>query len=239
MEKVHKTLKELGLENREIKIYLTLIRQDMTALQISRSTKIDRTTIYDILEKLTTKGLASHYIKNKSKHFSVLTPKELLNYFQERYSSLKSIMPSLNEISKRIQNETKCEIFQKKEGIKTVLKDLINGNKDYKVINIKKEYENILGFFIDQGILKLDKLKAKETAIVEKGLSFTKLKNGNYRYLDKKLLSQTTTIIYQNTTVFLIWDEPYTAIRITNPTFTKTQTEYFKLLWSIASNNQN
>lgn len=235
MEKMSEILNELGFEEREAKIYLLLIKEgDLPALAISRKTEIDRTTIYDILERLISKGFVSTYIKNKSKQFHPLQPDKLLVHFKEKFASLEKIMPELKKINISSKESITCELFQGKDGIKMILKDLISRGKDYKVIGIKKEYEEVLGFFNESGVLKLNEFKAKEVAIVEKGTDFIKLKNGDYRYLDKETLSQTTTIIYDDVVVFFIWSKPYYAIKVENKIFRKAQEDYFDLLWKIA-----
>ncbi|MAH07867.1 hypothetical protein CMI38_06485 [Candidatus Pacearchaeota archaeon] len=235
MEKIKEVLKELGIEKREIEIYLTLIgEQDLTALQIAKKTKIDRTTTYDILEKLINKGMASSFIKNKTKHFRVLTPNNLLSYFKDKYYSLESIVPSLNDLSKKSKEFVSCELFQGKEGIKTVIKEFLETKANYKAIGIRKEYEEFLKFFTDQTILKINISRMKETAIVEKGSKFTETKNGTYRFINKKFLPPISTLIYKNIVVFFIWKEPYFAIRIENKDFAKLQDEYFNLLWKSA-----
>ncbi len=233
-QKVIEILKDLGFEEREIKIYFALIKEDLTALQISKETGIDRTTTYDILEKLIQKGIVSSMVKNKTKNFTALSPKKILMHFKEKYYSLEKIIPELNKINKQNKDPVKCELFQGKEGLKTIIRDLLETNKDYKAIGIRKEYEDILGYLVDQGILKLTELKIKETAIVEKGVTFKKLKHGIYRYLDDKLLPPTTTLIYADVVVFFIWQEPYFAVRIKSKHLAKTQEEYFNLLWKIA-----
>jgi len=235
MSKLFEILKDLGFEEREIKIYLALIRLgDSPALKISKEIGIDRTTTYDILERLIGRGIVSLYIKNKSKHFSALAPDNLLNYFKEKYSSLENILPDLKKISNHTPELVKCELFYGKEGLKSVGKDIVDKTKEYRVIGIRKEYEEILGYFNEQAILKLDQFKAKEIAIVEKNAKFKKLKNGEYRYLDKKLLSPITTLIYKNKVVFFIWKEPYFAVSIENEPLAKAQTEYFNILWKTA-----
>ena len=181
MSNISEVLKDLGFEEREIKIYLTLIRSgDSPALRISKETGIDRTTTYDLLERLIGKGIVSSYIKNKSKHFSALTPEKLRLYFKEKYSSLENIIPELKRISNQTPGAVKCELFYGKEGLKSVGKDIVNNAKEYRVIGIRKEYEEILGYFNEQAILKLDQFKIKELAIVEKNAKFMKLKN-DYR----------------------------------------------------------
>ena len=235
MSKIFEILKDLEFDDREIKIYLTLLRLGVSpALKISKEAGIDRTTAYDVLERLIIRGIVSSYVKNKSKQFSALTPEKLLSYFKEKYSSLENILPELKKISNQTPEIVKCELFYGKEGLKSVGKDIVNNTKEYRVIGIRKEYEEILGDFNEQAILKLDQFKAKEMAIVEKNAKFTKLKNGEYRYLDKKLISPVTTLIYKNKVVFFIWKEPYFVVSIDNVQLAKAQREYFNFLWKIA-----
>jgi len=175
--KIKSVLEELGLEEREINIYLTLIsNQNLTALQISKHTRIDRTTTYDILERLMNKGITSSFIENKIKHFKALTPKKLLVHFKEKFSSLENILPSLNQIRDKSKNPVSCELFQGKNGLKTLLRDFIESNTNYKAIGIRKDYEEILGHLTDQLILRLDNLNVKEMAIVERGAKFIPVK---------------------------------------------------------------
>ncbi|MBI2662018.1 hypothetical protein HYX11_00995 [Candidatus Woesearchaeota archaeon] len=235
MSNVFEILKDLEFEDREIKIYLALLRLgDSPALKISKEAGIDRTTAYDVLERLIIRGIVSSYVKNKSKQFSALAPEKLLSYFKEKYSSLENILPELKKISNQTPEMVKCELFYGKEGLKTVGKDIVNNTKEYRVIGIRREYEEILGYFNEQAILKLDQFKAKEWAIVEKNTKFMKLKNGEYRYLNRKLLSPVTTLIYKNKVVFFIWKEPYFAVSIENVQLAKAQTEYFNILWKMA-----
>lgn len=239
MNDIGEVLKNLGFDEKEVKVYLAIIKSgDSPALKISQETRIDRTTIYDILERLISKGIVSSYIKNKSKHFSTLSPEKLLYYFKEKYSSLENILPELNKITNQTAESVKCELFTGKEGLKTISKDIVNNAKRYLVIGIRREYEEILGFFNEQAILKLNKLRAKERAIVEKDAKFVKLKYSQYRYLSKKLLSPITTLIYENNVIFFIWQEPYFAVRIESETLAKAQTEYFRILWKYAAPNQ-
>jgi hypothetical protein len=140
----------------------------------------------------------------------------------------------LNRLSSQTREPIKCELFYGVEGLRTLLKEIISRGKDYKAIGIRKEYEEIIGYLTDPFITKLNKFKAKETAIVERGITFTKLRRGNYRYLEKNKMPPVTTAIYEDKSIFIIWTEPYYAIRIENKTFAKAQEEYFKIMWDMA-----
>lgn len=116
MNKINEMLEDLGLEKREIKIYLALLQNNTRpALQLSKETRIDRTTIYDILERLIDKGIVSSIIKNNTKHFTALMPDELLLHFKEKYSTLEGMLPDLKKLTTQTKETLKCEIFQAKE----------------------------------------------------------------------------------------------------------------------------
>ena len=233
MENIQSTLEDLGLRKQEIKIYLALIKHDsLSALQISKETGIDRTTAYDILRKLIDKGIVSTVHKRKTKHFMALSPDDLLFHYKRKYSSLESIMPQLKKMAGPPTEPVKCELFQGKDGLINVIKDLVVSKRNYKAIGIREEYEEIIGYFHKQFLIKIDMTKVKETAIVERNAVFKKAKNGEYRYLDTKL-QPITTIMYGEVVVFFIWEGPYTAIRVKNKTFAKSQEAQFDLLWKI------
>lgn len=121
-----------------------------------------------------------------------------------------------------------------REGLRTIVKEVMSRGKDYKAIGIRKEYEEIIGYLTGPAIKTLDNFKAKETAIVERGTTFRKLKNGDYKYLEKGKMPPVTTVLYGNTSVFIVWSEPYFAVKIENKTFAKAQDEYFTIMWNMA-----
>ena len=104
-------------------------------------------------------------------------------------------MPSLEEISKpNTKEKLKCEIFQGLEGLKTALKDLVKAKTDYKIIGIKEEYEKILGYFNEQGTIKLNQSKVKEEAIIEEGVIVKKLKNSIHKKIKKGIKNESQSI---------------------------------------------
>ncbi len=235
MKSVYDVLEELGFEQREAQIYTTLIRdEELPALQLARKLKIDRTTVYDILDRLIAKGIVSVIIKNKSKHFRALSPRKLLANFKDKYFFLESELSYLESLARNPAELVSCEIFYGEEGIKSVIKGFLQDKNNYKIIGIKGEYEEVLGYFSNQILLRLYESRRRGKAIVQKGETFQKLKNEEYRYIGKTLDSSVTTLIYGDTTVFFIWTQPYYAISVKSKEMRKAQEEYFQLLWSNA-----
>ena len=81
-------LKEFGLSDNEVKVYLTLLKTGIsTANRISELTGVKRSTTYDTLKLLAVKGIISTHIKEGKNFFESAHPSkilELLKYKEER-----------------------------------------------------------------------------------------------------------------------------------------------------------
>src|SRR3989338_8776664 len=85
-----KLLEEIGLTRGEIAVYTTLLKLgETTTGKIVEEAQISSGKIYEILEKLIKKGLASYIVKEKTKYFSAASPNRILDYVHEREEDLK------------------------------------------------------------------------------------------------------------------------------------------------------
>ena len=72
-------LKQIGLLDAEIEIYLAVLRLGSTSVTaLYKETAIHRTHIYDLLEKLKEKGLVSEFLQSGVKYFQATPPRKLL-----------------------------------------------------------------------------------------------------------------------------------------------------------------
>jgi len=115
-----KILEEIGLTKGEIKVYLTLLKTgETTTGEIIKEAQISSGKIYEILDKLIAKGLASYIIKEKTKYFQASSPNRILDYFHEKEFSLKQKeqeiekeLPSLLSLEKQGKKDTKPIYFK-------------------------------------------------------------------------------------------------------------------------------
>lgn len=85
-----KALKEIGLTETEIKVYLALLNLGTTSAgKIFHETGVYRKNLYDALSKLIDKGLVTYVKENKIKFFQTKNPDNLFNYLDEQKSKIE------------------------------------------------------------------------------------------------------------------------------------------------------
>ncbi len=100
MEKLHTILKEIGLTDKEIKVYLSLLELEHTTVQwIAKKSNLNRTTVYDILFSLQQKGLTRFYVKEKTRYFVAAEPDRLTEILEEKIYKEKRV---LNQLEKEL-----------------------------------------------------------------------------------------------------------------------------------------
>jgi len=123
----YKTLKKIGLSEKEAKIYLAVLELGETSIQrISNKSGIKRTTVYDILDYLKQKGLISTIKKNKKVFFYAEGPEALQEDLEEKQNILKHAMPELLSLANLIDKKPKTKYYEGLEGIKEVYLDTLN-----------------------------------------------------------------------------------------------------------------
>ena len=174
-------------------------------------------------------------IKEQNKQwFQATNPERIKEYLLEKIDKVDKLIPELNKIKERTREETRVEIYKGKEGIKTVLNDIIREGKDYYTIGSVKEFEEILPIFSEQFLRKVNKSGMKENVILEKGIEIIKAKKHEYRYLPKEYIFLSGIIVYTDKVAFFIWKEPYIQILIKNKDIAKSYLTQFNILWKMA-----
>lgn len=118
-------LKEYGLTDKEIEVYLALLPLGSINIQeIAKRIGLPRTTIYNTLNYLSTKGLVSKIIKGHITFFEATEPKKLINDIEEKKKLLTSALPELENLKKQIIESSSVEIYEGFKGISTILSEV-------------------------------------------------------------------------------------------------------------------
>lgn len=244
-----KILQDIGLTESEIKVYLALLKLGQTtAGKIVDEAKVTRSKIYDILERLKTKGLVSYIVKESTKYFSATNPNNILRYLeekekkiQEEKNSIKKILPELLNQQKLSQKDKVAEVFIGVNGMKNafnVLVEEFEEKEPYYVFGAGKG-ENVeqIQIFFSQLHLKRKEKKVKSFIIFNESSRSLfeeqeKSKLAEVRYI--KQSTPTAINVYKDYTIMAILTKEPITLLIKNKETADSFREYFKLMWKIA-----
>ena len=238
MEK--QTLIKIGLTDNEADIYLALLSIGPSLVsKIVEKTRINRTHIYDRLSHLMKKGLVAYVIKNNRKHFYAAEPKRLLRYLEEKQEEIakekeevKSILPKLEKIIPEIKDES-VEVYEGKEGLKTILEDIIRSKEDILTYGSEGNFSNVLRFYFKHYLKRLEKtgISMKVLFNYDSSRKPFSWKFAKARYLPKIYKTPTETTIYgEKVTIFILTGSPK-VILIKSKTVAESYKRYFNVLW--------
>ena len=141
-------LKQFGLNDKEIKVYLALLNLGTSNVhKIAERADIIRTTTYDILKSLIEKGLASYVIKNNIKYFEAANPEKIIGILEEKKQIIQDIIPELNKIKELVIEKPTIEVYEEKEGLKTILEDMLKTKQDILGYFSTKFYNTLITYF--------------------------------------------------------------------------------------------
>lgn len=233
-------LKEFGLTDNEIKIYLALLRLgNASPTEISEKTGLHRSYVYDAMERLLEKGIASYVFVNNKKLFQPSDPRKMAEMAETRKSAIEKIIPELQRIMLQEKSDTKLEIHKGKGVLKAALNDVLLSCKRGDMIHsigIDDEiYQKIDPVHLSRYLRQAGKKGIKERVISAKGSKpHPETKITEYRYLDGKYMTSTATWIYADKVLILTLGIPFIAIIIKNKDIANTYRRQFALLWKVA-----
>lgn len=229
---------QLGLEDREIKIYTELLRLGPSkAGVLARRVFIDRSVVYKLLYRLIEKGFVSSVIRENRKYFQATDPEKLLDVLKEREARLKEIIPELRSLKKTIV-ETQVEVYKGKEGFKTVMNDLLKYKEDLYGIGYTAKGPEIDKYWYEQWNIQRIKRKLYRIYLVSSEtakLEVTKRPLTTIKIMPDGFVSPSSTIIFgDNVAIFFPEEDDFTGIIIRSKRISKAYKSFFDTLWRLS-----
>jgi len=233
-------LKIYGLSEKEAKVYLALIKLGRgTVNALAEKADLVRTTTYDILKSLREKSLVSSADINNVLYFESSSPDELTNRLDEKKERIKKIIPELKKIKEVQPIRPEVQLFEGKEGVKTVFKEILREAKPTIAIANNKQMVKLIPYFAHYFIKQRATKKIPLRIICEPSqFSKTMLKNKDTKEYRKTRTLESCNGIFLNEYVFgdkvaildSEADEPV-GILITHKEFAKTQRILLEETW--------
>ncbi|PJA87086.1 MAG: hypothetical protein CO141_01385 [Candidatus Moranbacteria bacterium CG_4_9_14_3_um_filter_42_9] len=121
------TLKQIGLHEKEAKIYLACLELGEAGIKdIASKSGIKRTTIYEIIDDMINVGYFKVTSRGKRKYYVAIDPQELKILIRKKEALLNNILPQLSAMSNVSDVKPKVWFYQGKDGILHAYEDSLN-----------------------------------------------------------------------------------------------------------------
>jgi sugar-specific transcriptional regulator TrmB len=143
MDIIAKKLENMGFEPKETLIYLAILKLGKaTITDISRSSRIKRTTIYEYLDNLESKGLIYRTAKGKRIQYLAESPSKIGKIIERRKNEFEKIFPELDKIYSVSSFKPKVRFYEGKVGIKAIYDEMTNTSQIvYGTFSARKYFE--------------------------------------------------------------------------------------------------
>ncbi len=237
---------QIGLTEGEAKVYSAMLKEGSSTVgPLVKESGVAYSNIYEILERLIKKGLATHIVKEKTKYFQLIGINNLEAYLDKKEEEIKdhkkvlnSIKPQMEKISKNIFQD--AEIFTGKKGLRSAYEALLQDTgkgeeflfffvpEEKTIKEVDKFYLTIVGKIKASGVgLKgISNKSYRKSGVVKYTTSWIKMK-----YVDFPIPSNVD--ICKDKMLFISWDKSI-GFLIKSKELTDNFKKYFYSVWKQA-----
>lgn len=244
MTMLEATLKKFGLNEKEIKVYLSLLKLGSAPVRrIAEDSELNRTTTHDILNKLIIEGLVSFVDKTKHRYFTVEPPEHIItalkirkNQIEQTEEDVNKILPELKSLYEKSEFRPKAKYFEGEVGLRTILQDVLDSvshtpERQYYVYSSSTIRDTIKSVFPEYNKERVKHKISVQSISIGPGGGVHGL--DERKWLSQKESGPTYTMIYANKVALISLDDkkqPLGVVLEDSNTF-QTQVMIFKSLW--------
>jgi predicted transcriptional regulator len=240
-------LEEIGLTRTEAKTYLALLELGQsTTGTILQQSGLNSGKIYEILESLKRKGLASEITRNGKRFFAAAPPAQLEHFLEQKRAALvteeqhiKRLLPQLNAIHRERRQPKQIVTYSGFRGIMTAAEQALDDTKpSEEILSLGISDVNAWSqtFWNKWEKLRAAKQVTARYILSERGTIYDELKSE--RGVRVRILPALTPVgldIYGKDKVLILhYQEPVACTLITDEHTATTFRSYFEVLWALA-----
>ena len=237
---------DVGLTPGEAKVYLAMIHIGPSRVgKIVEMSGVSQSKIYNVLDRLILKGLASYNLQDNIKYFQSLEPSRLHEYIQRKEDEVRrqkeALTQIISDLSKNVNaaKRSTSEIFMGERSLRSAYMTLLSDSKRGDILRYFYPYsnahENASPFY--SRFYKYQKSKG----LVERGIVNSDFENSQHfkeipkdvklRHVNFPLPG--TIDIFADKLLIIDW-KTITGILITSSEIAGIFVDYFDSIWKIA-----
>jgi len=237
---LERKLVEIGLSDKEARVYLVLLSLGTArAAAIARNAGILRETAYAVLNQLIAKGLVSTVVKGGITYYEATDPSVIAERLLERYQKFRESLPELNKLKRTISEKPQVQLYEGKEGLKSILDDIIASKKELRTLGSAKVFDE-LRFYFPKFIQRRIEAKIRvrvlqeRVPIIEEMMKRNRRELRRMRFLPKWFRINSMIHIYGDKFAWMVFGRQQLGIIIQNEEIANTMCEIFDVLWELS-----
>lgn len=252
MQKIKEALAAFGLKDKEIAVYLGLLRLGPSPVRnVAKEAGVNRGTTYDILKSLQEQGLTSYYHKERHQYFVAEDPNKLFDVINFRVDGLKrlreelnGVVPQLRSMSTVVEERPVVTYYDGLAGVRTILQDVLDRTatatpRQYRAYSSASIRQYLYAAYPDFTAERIRRQIAVQ--VISMGPGGETVGLDERRWLPGKNIAPTYTFIYANRVAMVSTDHrrvPMGLIVVDSGLY-ETQRLIFEQLWStLVSKNE-
>lgn len=240
-------LKEIGLSDKEISIYLSLVELGPVPVRtVAMHSKINRGTAYDILKNLLELGLVNYLDKTTHQYFVASDPDKILGLVERRQKELERVkrrveetLPELKLIFEKRGGKPVVKLYEGMEGVRAILQDVLDTmeksmQKIYYVYSSADVRKNVYQAMTDFSTKRIKRKIEVRTISLGEGGQLVGLDGRKWLPTKQKELKATYEMIYDGKVAHISLDhsDNPVGIIIQNREIYDTQKMIFEFNWN-------
>jgi len=229
-------LKELGFSANEAAVYVTLAKLGLAkAGVVAKYSDLDRSSMYNAMQSLLKKGLASYTLVGKTRHFQCAHTGNIMEYLSSKVNIAKQFLPDLEKIRKENTPKENVRLFKGYKGVQAIMQDNIHIGKETLIFGSEGYFSERMPSFAKHIISQMENNGIKVRTIKRKSrIGGSSLKTKQVRTIPSLTISPVVTSIYGDKISIIIWSDVPEGILIENKQAADSYRDYFEFMWKRA-----
>lgn len=236
-------LQQSGFSEKESRVYLAALELGISPVSvIARKSRLERTTTFEVLKKLSAKGIAEFYMRKSTRYYSVLPPNILLQRLQGVVQEFAAALPEMMAKTNTIVRKPRITFYEGKEDLKRLYLDCLSAKGEILNYFQPETTINYLNWewmkknMVDQLLKKKHSVRVimPNTPMARRFLLQRETPLRRQRIAPANVVFQTEVAIFEDKVVMWSFEEDF-AMLIQSRDVAETQRALFDLAWESAS----
>lgn len=241
MMNLEETLRKIGLSESEASVYLAcLLAGSNSVKEISKHTKIERTNLYRVIERLQKKGLVEVVYQGLKKNYKAVNPNVLSGILQKTEEEFKNALPNLVSL----YSDSESIKIKISKGEKSLVQEynsllhILSKDDFYYVISNLEKWKNLDFYnqkdFINKRIKKdiFIKMIAQNSETAVYNQRFEKNFRQQVKILKDTFPLQIDVVITPKKIIIVTFSNPITIYTIEDRNLILSYKTFFEIMWS-------